>query len=242
MTTGSTVTPFVVRVPPHLVRTLAIVIGVLIALHVILQTWHYRIHEVPWLLKDMFDVDGEDNIPTWFSSFLLLLASTFTALVARVRSARGDRDHRFWFVLALGLLVMSIDEVAGFHESLNSLVDELGGGDSFTWTIPGAVLVAVVGVAFMRFLGRLPEDERRDLLIAGLIYVTGVVLLEYAAHSYLKVEQNTMDTLTYNLMTPVEEGLEMTGALLMIRAALVQLRRLAGAPTVDVAIETAGTG
>jgi hypothetical protein len=47
----------------------------LITVHVVLTVIHYEISELPWLVRELFDVDEEESIPTWFSSAILLLAS-----------------------------------------------------------------------------------------------------------------------------------------------------------------------
>ncbi len=63
---------------------------VLLAVHVTLQVWHYQWHEVPWLLRQIFDLDEEDSLPTWYSASTLLLASILLFLIGRHKRASGD--------------------------------------------------------------------------------------------------------------------------------------------------------
>ena len=44
----------------------------LVAIHCILNYYTHEFEEVPWLIHQLFDLDEENNLPTWFSSFLLL--------------------------------------------------------------------------------------------------------------------------------------------------------------------------
>ena len=57
------------------VKALAMLCASLITVHVVLTVIHYEISELPWLVRELFDVDEEESIPTWFSSAILLLAS-----------------------------------------------------------------------------------------------------------------------------------------------------------------------
>ena len=64
----------------------------------------------------IFDVNGEANIPTWFSSLLLVLNSFILAIIAIRTKAQQGRYYTQWFVLAVVFLYLSIDEAALLHE------------------------------------------------------------------------------------------------------------------------------
>lgn len=57
-------------------RGLLCVALALLACHAGLTLYHYRVEELSWLLLQFFDVNQENNLPTWFSQFLLLTASS----------------------------------------------------------------------------------------------------------------------------------------------------------------------
>ena len=66
----------------------------------------------------MFDLDGESNFPTWYSSAkLFLLAQALTAL-ALVQARRSRLDAAPFLFLAAVALLLSADEVALIHERL----------------------------------------------------------------------------------------------------------------------------
>ena len=92
---------------PHtLPRVLLIMALVLLAAHAVLAIYHYRVEELSWLLLQLFDVDEENNLPTWFSGSLLLTTSAFLWLCARKKRADADPWFRQWYVLAVGFLLM----------------------------------------------------------------------------------------------------------------------------------------
>ncbi len=198
----------------------------LLACHAGLTLYHYRVEPLPWLLRQLFDVDRENNLPTWYSAFLLLVATALLWLCARQRKAEGDRWSGQWLALAGGFLLMSLDEVAGVHETINSVIE-------VTWAIPAALLVPVLGLAFVPFLLHLPRRTAFRFVLAGAIYLAGALGVEIFGNS-LSV-QSLRDTLQYNLATLVEEALEMLGVILFIHALLRYMRGSAAA--VDASLE-----
>ena len=100
---------------------------------------------------------------------------------------------------------LSMDEIAGLHETVNSLID-------FSWTIPGGILAALFDLAYLRFLLHLPSRTRWLFLLSGIIFVTGAVVVERSTDWY--DDEDLLNTLPYNLWNALEEGLEMGGVVL----------------------------
>ena len=187
-------------------RLFFVVIGLLTA-HAILSVIHYEFVRLPWLLRQLFDLDEENNLPSWYSSIALFITSIFLWLCAREKQAIGDAWKRQWKILALGFLVLSIDEVAGMHETFNSVV-------KINWAIPGGLLAVIIGFLFLPFLLNLERETAKLFVISGVIYVGGAIGVELLAVP-LRV-----DSLQYYLMTLWEEGMEMIGVLLFLHALL----------------------
>ena len=204
----------------------------LVAIHVVLNLFHYLVYELPWLIRQIFDVDEEDSFPTWFSGFLLLFTSLTCGVKARQESQRSSPDAMPWTGLGIGFLLLSIDEIAGMHESLNSM------GLPFSWTVPGVILAAFAGGVFLPFLLRLPRAIALRFVIGGVIYLGGALGVEVLTDPYL--ERDELNTLPYNLWTAVEEFMEMAGVLVFLQG----VRRLlvptgndsAEGPTTEVKI------
>lgn len=183
----------------------------LLAVHCVLTVWHYEYEELPWSLRQLFDVDEEDCIPTWYSASALLLASFLLYLVCRRKRVDGDRWLRYWYGLSLGFAFLSLDEIAGFHETLNSAVE-------YSWAIPGGIVAAIVGLLYLRFLWNLPARTRWLFMVSGAVFLGGAVGVEISTDWY--ADEDLLDTLAYNLWTAVEEGMEMGSVVLFIHAVL----------------------
>lgn len=190
-----------------LIKGLAITCIALLGIHVVLTVMHYRFVELPWLLRELFDVDEEESVPTWFSSSLLLLTAVVLFLIAHLSRQGKDRYARYWFGLGLGFTFMSVDEIAGFHETLNSITET-------SWAVPGMIVALLVGVFYLKFLSSLPAPVAVRFMMSGAIFVGGAIGVELATEPYLY--EDALDTLGYNLWTPVEEGMEMGGVILFL--------------------------
>lgn len=195
-------------------RFLLWIAGALAVTHAIVMVlWFTDVLPVDrWLYIAIFDLDEEESIGTWFSTLLLFVAGLLTILTGRLAAPDGGRWARSWSLLGAGFILLSIDEVAGFHETVNTLVK------SVHWTAFGAAVVGLSALIFVPFLRSLPARTRRLFLIAGAVYVGGAVGVEAAT---LYHEQNDLlNTLGYNLWTAVEEFMEMAGVILFVRALL----------------------
>lgn len=202
----------------RLLVTLWVVAGVLVSIHVLLNLVHYLINDLPWLARQIFDVDEEDSFPTWFSAMLLLLTSVSLWVNARTLQSSDSSLVERWYLLSVGFLLLSIDEIAGMHETLNSL-DIMG---DMSWTVPGAIIAGAAGLYFLPFLLKIPRALAIRFVIAGAIYLGGALGVEVLTDPYL--ENDELNTLPYNLWTAVEEGMEMGGVLVFLGGLFPLLR------------------
>jgi len=163
--------------PGKLIRYLTIIVIGLLAVHSLLQVWHYQWHEVPWPLRQLFDVDEEDSVPTWYSTSALLLASALLFLISQRKRADRDPWVRYWYGLSLTFAALSLDEIAGFHEALNDMLD-------YSWAIPGGIAAAMFGLAYLRFLWHLPARTRWLFVVSGCVFLGGAVGVEMSTDWY----------------------------------------------------------
>lgn len=207
---------------PHtFARILGIIIACLLCANAIGLVFRFGFdHDYVMGLVPLFDVDTEGNIPTFFSVAMALFSVVLLTIIALDARHRASADASYWFVLAAGFLFLSYDEAFQVHERMTQpMRNALGGGDlgflHYAWVVPalGAVLLATL--FFLRFLLRLPAATRRRLLTAGALFLAGCIGLElingrhYAMHG---------DTLLYNCLIMIEEGLEMAGLAALIHA------------------------
>jgi hypothetical protein len=166
-------------------------------------------------LVPLLSLSYEGNLPTWFSSALLLCAAALLGLIAADVRQRGERFLPHWIALALGFAYISLDEVVSIHESAGALVRG-SGWLYFSWVIPAAGLLLLLSLAYARFLLHLPSPIRARFALAGALYVAGAVGMELPLGRW--TERHGQDNLGYGLLDWVEETLEMSGVALFILA------------------------
>ena len=193
---------------------LALIAAGLAVAHVIVMFLYYResIGVDDWVHGAFFDLDEEESFGTWFSAVILLYAGRLLLRQARSADQEGEPYYRMWLVLAIGFHLMSIDEVVGVHEYVNTVIENT------RWTTFGAVIVALLGLAYLPFLSALPSKIRFLFIVSGVVYVGGALGVERATDWY--DVNDLLDTLAYNLWTAVEETMEMTGVIVFIYALL----------------------
>lgn len=228
-------------VPPWSVaRLLALVVATLTLLSVLGRLAVLVLPDFP--VRDvaarLVDLDQEMNIPTVYSALAILVCSALLAVIARSRRlVEGAHDDRHWWALSLIFVGLALDELLSLHEELTGRV-ELGAVSRvtlFSWVVVGAGFVVVVAAAFSRFLMRLPAATRRLFLLAGVLFVTGTIVME-AAGGYLG-GPGRQDSLAYLIVAHVEEVLEMAGIVVFIYALLSFLRRVTPGVVVRVDFE-----
>ncbi|RPJ70541.1 MAG: hypothetical protein EHM24_15250 [Acidobacteria bacterium] len=181
-------------------------------------------HDHVFGLVNLFDVDGEMNLPTWYSAATLLLAAALLAIIGRVHSVRRDGDARYWFGLAVLFLCVSTDEASFIHELLNPALRQTRFLPALLfsgWVIPGMALTVVVATLYAGFVRRLSPAVRRWFVLAAILYLGGALGVEMAsaAHAFHYGRAN----LAYAVWTTVEEALEMAGVAVFVYALLRQL-------------------
>lgn len=201
---------------PHRLRlpgaAVFVPVAVASAAGLVVELAYYGEQGVPPRLVSLLSLSYEANIPTWLASCLLFSCAVLLLAVAR----EGPRAHpRHWWVLGVLFLYMSLDEAVELHEHLGGLV-EAGGVLYFSWVIPAALFVAVVGLAYVPFLRDLPAPTRWRFLVAGAVYVSGALLMELPLGHW--TERHGNDNLGYALIDWVEETLELAGAGLFLVA------------------------
>lgn len=174
-------------------------------------------------LTTLFNLDYENNFPSFFSMLLLLFASLLLAIICIVEQQRNNRYIKHWVILAFGFLYIALDEIISLHEGLIVPIRQLFGKNlpnlfHWAWVIPGILVVIFVGLYFCKFLLHLPKRTAKFFVLAGIIYIAGAIGMElingyYAAlHVYFNY--------TYIILTIIEESLEMAGVVVFIYALL----------------------
>ncbi len=168
--------------PGKLLRSWALIALCLVVIHLGAQFYKHALgHETPPALVSLFDVTGEGNIPTWFSSSLLLACSLLLSIIAINKKSERDRYALRWAGLAACFLFISVDEAARIHELFVAPVRSSLGASGFlyyAWVIPYGTALLTLTLLYLRFFFDLPKQTRLLFFIAGVTYVSGAVGLE----------------------------------------------------------------
>lgn len=174
---------------------------------------------------------NENTLPTWYSSFVLLVGSVLFFVIAAGTGARGERDKVYWVSLSAILLLLSMDEIATVHETFGDVLEVLVRAEGlrptgfffFVWVVPGLVLALAAFLVYLRFLLRLPRGTALLLIASGAVYLMGALGAEMvgARLTYLSGEIMTNDEqIVVALVQAAEEFLEMAGAVVLVYALL----------------------
>ncbi len=78
-----------------------------------------------WIVTRLLDLNGEANIPAWYSSGQLLVLGLLLGLFAATTASHNDKRSRGVFALPALCLFLSLDEVAQIHEWVGTKSDFL---------------------------------------------------------------------------------------------------------------------
>jgi hypothetical protein len=213
--------------PSWVLRRLLLVTGLLVVLSSAGQVIVYLLPDFPGRdpLANLFYVDAEQNLPTLFSSVMLLVSALLSGAIAHAHRRANQPEVRHWIGLAIVFVFLAIDEFGSLHErtisTLQALLDIEGGILLFTWVVIGVPAVVLFGLVLLPFLRRLPRATRRRLLVAGLLFVGGAIGLELPGGWY--ATSYGFSSIGYVLLVTVEETLEMLGLSTLVYALLAYI-------------------
>jgi hypothetical protein len=177
-------------------------------------------------LIDMFTLNAEANVPTYFSTALLLAAAVLLALVAKSSKMRNSDHFRHWSVLSGLCLFLSLDEFAQIHE----LLDEHRGWSEGLFDASGALvgpwvvlyggLALLVLSLFARFFWQLPKKYKLIFGIAAAMFLTAAIGIEMFGATVWESEGASW---RFELINSIEEIFEMTSITILITGLLMYL-------------------
>lgn len=214
-----------IRLTPQAVtRGLFTVIGVLFMLHVLTFAARFgldrhRLLGFVWL----FNMNQEFNVPSCFAALNMFVCAVLLAMIAVARRRERDRSALGWGVLAAVFVLLTYEELFDLHArielSLHAFLQQQG----VPWLVsyvPYGVIVAV-GVVLLHLLAVMPRGTRRDVIIAGAVFVAGAVGLDRWADAV--GEDGRL--LAMMALRSLEELVEMLGIALFTRALLLHMAR-----------------
>lgn len=172
-----------------------------------------------------FDLDGEANLPAWFSSIQLFLICQ----VLFLKTCQPDPVNApaRWFLLlgSLGFMFLSADDAAQIHETMSRVskhIDwlprfKLGHGIwIFLYTFVGLVITALSAREFGKMWRR--YQRATVLMTSGIaLAIFGGVILEIISYQYLRTGATPV---LYVAEVAFEEFFEMLGASIALYGAI----------------------
>lgn len=173
-----------------------------------------------------FDLSLEQNIPTFYSVLLMIFISLLTAVIASLNYRLNRKFTSKWIVLSIGFMYMAYDEGFHVHEDLVGIIRPMLwegqlGIFYYAWVIPGIILVLVLFLFFLKFLLFLPHRMMTLFVFAAVVYISGVIGMELVGGWYDEIHGS--QNLRYNMLSALEESLEMGGLIIYIYALLEYL-------------------
>lgn len=176
-----------------------------------------------------FFFDDEESVPTYFSAINLLFTGILLAIITNFKSKLNDPFTRQWKLLSVIFVILSIDEIAGFHEMI---IDPMVRTFNFSaylrfpWVILGVIFMIGFSLYYLNFLKALPKKHIKGFFYSCLIFVSGAIGIEtISAKIFISREESAKD-LMYNLVTTAEESCEMIGIIMFITVLLSYLKSM----------------
>ena len=223
----------IIPLTPRSIRNLltTITAGFLVA-HSVVQVGIYGFGaEKHWL--DSLNMDRELNLPTLFSSSLLLISALLMQRLGHNSNPDAGDD---WRLLSKIFIFLALDEALQIHEILiiPGLRHQVHPALASTWVVPYAALALIMLWKFRSFLGSIPRATATGLLRSGAVYVGGAIGMEMIGSFAVRSSLIRLHSPWYGAITGLEEALELVGIILLIDALMRAL--LAQQDSVDITL------
>ena len=216
------------------------VVGCLVVLSFLshLTQLFYRDSRFAKYFLTVFSLDGEANIPTFYSSLTLLFSSLLLSVIAHAKNLDSSPYKQHWKILSFIFLFLCLDEAGQLHEKLIYPMRSLVKGTGvlhFTWIVPIGFLVAIFLLSYAKFLFHLPVSTKKLFVAASALYIGGGIGMELPG-GYL-ASTTGMQSVPYLIVTTIEESLEMLGIVVFIHALMSYIKIYLGGVSWNVYIE-----
>lgn len=217
-----TVTVETIRIDPRrVVIALVSVAALLLTAHLtLLITTIVTGHDSMFGLVRLFDLDREQNIPSFFSGSLFLINALLFWCAGKTPAQR--RRAQVWYILAALFVFLAYDELFSIHERLTEPIRQTlhtTGVLYYAWVIAYALPLFALTAWFLPTWRRLDAMVRAWLMAAATIYVLGAVVIEMFAGAYAEAFGGSR-TLGGGLLVACEESFEMAGLIILVHTLL----------------------
>gem|GEM_PF-6460799 len=207
--------------PEHVLYGLLIVALLLLAVNVVFSIagfqWNYH-SGMEW----RFYFDTRKTFPYYFS-FALMAIVMALVLAILLLTRHSSNTKNLWRALVFLFLVFGFDKFLGIHNRIreftmskmmwydpNSLLH-------YTWTIPYIILIGIFLWYIRNDFRRLEDNTQRQFILAGAVFATGAIIVEFIGTRYFVFIHKKMDLILVLLRT-LEDFLQMIGLIIFVHA------------------------
>jgi len=160
---------------------------------------------------EWIDFGAEGSGVMWWSSLMWGLAALF-CFIEFERNI--TRQRYYWLAIAVGSLLLSLDESVQIHEHFGHLRIFSGFTGFFAarWVLAAIPIVVVCFLLLIPFFLYLPRRTSVGLILSGAVFVLGAVGMEMI-FAYVRTTDPSEVVLVWILIS-IEESLEMIGVAL----------------------------
>jgi hypothetical protein len=185
-------------------------------------------------LVPMFDLDAEANLPSFFQAEGLIACGLALLFAARQERAAASSYATRWLLLSLAFFYLGADEAAMLHDRMGPVAMQAIGAqpNHIDWVLPMGILASGFALYMIPFLLGIERTTAIAFALSGAIYVGGAVGAEMLGK--LTSELYGYESYPYVLTVTLEEGMEMLGVAMFLRAILRHIGRAGWATLVSV--------
>lgn len=194
--------------------------AILVYIHIVLHSIMFTTgHDHLFGMLAAFDLNREQNIPTFFAALLLLINAAGIFCVAQDR--RFASGWTLWGILSI---LLAFDEITAYHdEVINAFgyIFSTRGIFDYLWIIPVIVSAAAFGACSRHCARALPPPVKKTIVRAAGLWCAGAIGIEILGRMYLS--HYTHNTAGYVVLSTIAETLKMAGSIVFLDALLMHI-------------------
>jgi cytochrome bd-type quinol oxidase subunit 2 len=202
----------------QIIKRLSLFAIVLIIIHIgILIVYFYINNPDKFDYVRMFDLDMEGNIPTLFSSALMLISGFLFYLLSRAPKEQQKGHRLYWLGLSFVFIFLAFDESTKIHETLGDYTEhfiDASGYLHYPWVISYSILVLILGLFYIRFFWQMESRLFWSFMGSAAMFLSGALGFELLGAQESSI--HSADTILYCVYYTIEESLEMFGVIYLI--------------------------
>jgi hypothetical protein len=175
-----------------------------------------------------FDLDGEANLPAWFSSMQYLIIAQLILFKVLQPHYDNTPPRSFLKLVSAGFIFLSADEAAQIHETLSgilkrsSTLPRFNDGNGIWIFVYAFIGIFMLYVCYRNLIVMWARYRRETIIVCSGFSITvfGAVFLEIISYQYLRTNSTVAG---YVIEVAFEELFEMVGASIMMYGALLFL-------------------